>query len=196
MRARDFSNCALSTLLATALLAGCGGSQTQVGSLGAVPQSALLPMHSSQNIAEMMPNAGCPAASGKTYKTGNGHVSMKFWQVETTAPSHEGWGVYLSYTGWKVGRPLVRYTDRLFTCGPQGDRKPVGELVGKCCGGSSQEKCHNDICTHILKLYVDYKIAGNLPGKKLWKFDYVKFVPEKKVLGFGALPALRIQVNP
>jgi hypothetical protein len=185
----------LSTFVATALLAGCGGSQTQIGGPGARPQSAALTMHSSQNIAGMVPDVACPVAGGKTYKTGNGHVSMKFWPVETTAPSRESWGVYLVYTGWKQGRPLVLYTTKLLTCGPQGDKKPIGEL-GKCCGGSTQSKCHSGFCTDTLKLYVDYKIAGNLPGKKPWKFDYVKFVPEKKVAGFGALPALRIQVNP
>jgi hypothetical protein len=119
---------------------------------------------------------------------------MRFWAVETTAPSRESWGVYLTYTDWKKDRPFVRYTTQLLTCGPQGDKKPIGEL-GKCCGGSIKSQCHNGICTDILKIYVDYKIAG-LPGKKPWKFDYVRFVPEKKVAGFGALPALRIQVNP
>ena len=142
-----------------------------------------------------LPNAACPVSGGKTYKTGNGHVSMKFWSVKTTAPSRESWGVYLTYTHWKQGRAFVHYTTQLLTCGPQGDKKPIGEL-GQCCGGSSESKCHNGFCTDTLKLYVDYKIAGSLPGKKAWKFDYVRFVPDKKVAGFGALPSLRIQVNP
>lgn len=101
----------LSTFVATALLAGCGGSQTQSGGLGAMPQSAALPVRSSQNIAAMGPNVACPVAGGKTYKTGNGHVSMKFWPVETTAPSRESWGVYLIYTGWKQDR-LARVDSR------------------------------------------------------------------------------------
>lgn len=177
-----------------ALVAGCG-SQSQIGSPEAMPQSATLPTQSSQNILKTGPNVACPLAGGKTYKTGNGHVSMKFWPVETTAPSRSSLGVYLTYSDWKQDRPLVHYTTKLLTCGPQGSKKPIGEL-GTCCGGSSQSSCHNGVCTYTLKLYVDYKIAGNLPGKKAWKFDYVQFVPEKKVAGFGALPSLRIQVNP
>ena len=83
----------------------------------------------------MVLDVACPVAGGKTYKTGNGHVSMKFWPVETIAPSRESWGVYLIYTGWKQGRPLVHYTTQLLTCGPQGNKKPIGEL-GKRRGGS------------------------------------------------------------
>lgn len=193
MNIARLSRYVLSTFLATAFLAGCGGSQ--LGSPGTMPQNAGLPITSPQTMGGMVPDAACPVAGGKKYTTGKGHVSMKFWQVETTAPSHQGVAVYLIYSGWKKDRPLVRYTTKLFTCGPQGDAKPIGQL-GRCCGGSHVSKCRNGVCTETFTLYVDYKIDGALPSKKPWKYDYVKFVPEKNVAGFGALPALRIQVNP
>lgn len=120
--------CAIATLVA-----GCG-SQTQIGNPEAMPQSAVLPTHSLLKIVETGPNAACPFAGGKTYKTGNGDVSMKFWPVETNAPSRQSWGVFLTYSDWKQDRPLVHYTTKLLTCGPQGSKKPIGEL-GTCCGG-------------------------------------------------------------
>jgi hypothetical protein len=182
------SLCAIVTLLA-----GCGGAQSQIGASGAIPLGRMADsIHSSQNA---LPAVSCPAAGGKLYKTGNGHLSMKFWPVEIPVGSSGQWRVYLNYTSWPEHRALVHYIPKLFTCGPDGGKKPLGEL-GTCCGGGRTESCSNGVCTITLMLYVPYKITAKLPGNKPWKYDYVKFVPEKSEKGFGALPSLRIQVNP
>lgn len=183
--------CALGVCAAVAVLAGCG-SPMQLGHPEVMPQAAALPIQSSQ-IA--LPNAACPAAGGKLYKTGNGHVSMKFWPVEIPVGSSGDWQVFLYYTGWPEHRDLVRYTTKLLTCGPDGSKKPLGQL-GTCCGGGRIESCRNGLCKITLILRVPYKIMGKLPGRKPWKYDYVQFVPAKPQRGFGGLPSLRIQVNP
>jgi hypothetical protein len=52
-----FNRYAFSTSMATALLAGCGGSQPPIGALGAMPQGRAVATHHGRGGSWMLPKA-------------------------------------------------------------------------------------------------------------------------------------------
>jgi hypothetical protein len=52
MRSLDFGRFALSSCLATAMLAGCGGSQPPIGAPGAMPQAPAIATHADRGKLE------------------------------------------------------------------------------------------------------------------------------------------------
>jgi DNA-binding beta-propeller fold protein YncE len=57
MRISDFSRCVLGFCAAVAMLAGCGGSQTQIGAPGTIPQSGPAARHPDRGPSWMAPDA-------------------------------------------------------------------------------------------------------------------------------------------
>ena len=57
MTVRDFSRCLFGISAATAMLAGCGGSQPPIGAPGAVPQSHAIVTHADRGTSWMLSDA-------------------------------------------------------------------------------------------------------------------------------------------
>ncbi|MGA9017366.1 MAG: hypothetical protein WB438_00305 [Candidatus Cybelea sp.] len=70
MRSLDFMLYALSSCVAAAMLAGCGGSQPPIGAPGAMPQTSVIATHAGRGTSWILPEAknedliyatgGCP----------------------------------------------------------------------------------------------------------------------------------------
>jgi hypothetical protein len=57
MRSLDFSRCALTSCVATAMLAGCGGSQPPIGAAAAMPQTSGIATHADRGKSWMLEEA-------------------------------------------------------------------------------------------------------------------------------------------
>jgi hypothetical protein len=57
MRSLDFGRYALTSCVATAMLAGCGGSQPPIGAPGAMPQTAAITTRAERGTSWMLPEA-------------------------------------------------------------------------------------------------------------------------------------------
>jgi hypothetical protein len=137
----------------------------------------------------------CPTV-GKTYARGDakGKVSVKFQQAYTKAGEpYERLRTQLVYSNWPQNRPTIYRKDTITTCGRESGKAPVGEV--ETGGGSLHEQCHNGTCTITLNLEVKYKPPATLPGGRQWKFDLLRFAPDKPMKGFEPLPFYKVVIN-
>jgi hypothetical protein len=174
--------------VAISMIAGCAGSQMQ-----STPPAPMLPNLASIGISPMA--ADCPIV-GKTYTRGgaNGQASMKFQEAYAkvgTFPTRVR--TRLVYTHWPENRPIIYRNLKMSTCGPESGKSPVGQA--REGGGSSRFECFNGVCTITLDIEISYKPPATLPGGKKWKFDLIRFAPDKPIKGFEALPSYRIIVT-
>lgn len=198
MKTSDPSRFLLAACIAAAMLAGCGGAQVQPAVN--LPQTAgqASPSFPALRLGLHNPDAlpECPAV-GKTYTTGNasGRVSMFFNSTQVPLSAGRVYlGIKLVYSDWPESRPVLHYVLQPITCGPQAGKKPVG--TAREFGGSFHQTCVNGICRIEISFELEYTLPQTLPGNKPWRFDYVRYRPEKSTRGYGALPAWRLRINP
>jgi len=167
--------------------AGCGSQQG--------PSLPLPP--ASQNVAALgvQPAAACPVV-GKTYtrSDGRGQASMKFQEAWTKAGPYESYlRTKLVYTNWPQNRPLIYKKLTMSTCGQESGKPPIGQI--REGSGSTKIECRDNVCSVTLDFDVVYQPPTKLPGGKRWKFDFVRFAPDKPTKGFDPLPIYRIVVS-
>jgi hypothetical protein len=164
------------------LAAGCGGGQSQIGAL---PQSA---------PASLEPNAAACPTPGKTYTTGNGHVSTQFGSLKVPLGSPITFRVAISYKGWPEGRQLLEFAPQLTTCGAAWGKKPIGKVTRYNWGSSKWSCGGNGKCDVTLGGYISYELPSNLPNGKPWKYDLLRLRPKPPKVGYGAIPSIGIEV--
>lgn len=171
---------------AIVLAAGCAAPQAQT-----VP-AAVAPQHLSIAV---QPAVDCPVV-GKTYTRSDGHgrASMKFQEAWTKAGPYESLlRTELVYDNWPANRPFVYRKLVLNTCGPESGKAPVGEVSES--GGNSEGKCQDGLCTWTIRFDVVYRPPLKLPNGKRWKFDLVRYAPDKPTKGFDPIPVYRVIVT-
>jgi len=86
MRSSGLGSYALSSCVAAALLAGCGGSQPPIGAPGAMPQSRAVAKHAAHGTSWMLPDT----KSSPTYKV----TSPLLYVTNFDSPPYDGVTVY------------------------------------------------------------------------------------------------------
>src|SRR5579863_3360857 len=109
MKDLEFGRITLSSCVAAAMLAGCGGSQPAIGAPGAMPQTSALAAHAGRGTSWMI---GAPVATSSNYKTS----APLLYVVNATADYND---VKMYHAAAKDPRPKEVISDDLST--PFGD---------------------------------------------------------------------------
>ena len=177
----------LGACVAIFIISGCASSQIQTTPPASVQQSVV--------ATGMQPAVDCPIV-GKTYTRGgtDGQASMTFREAYSKAGPYESYlRVRLVYTHWRQSRPLIYKKLTLSTCGLESGKKPIGEVREGT--GSLKMECVDGICTITLDFDAIYQPPVALGGMKKWKFDLLRFAPDKPTKAFEPLPTYRVVVS-
>lgn len=167
--------------------AGCGSPQ--------VSSTPLAPTAQSVAPAGVQPAVDCPVV-GKTYtrSDGNGQAALKFQEAWTKAGPYESYlRTELVYRNWPSNRPFVYRKITVSTCGLESGKPAVGQAREGT--GRSDAVCRDGRCTYTLHFDVVYQPPLKLQGGKRWKFDLIRYAPDKPTKGFDPIPIYRVVVT-
>ncbi len=169
------------------MMTGCGSPQVQTTPLAPTLRNVV--------STDVHPAVDCPIV-GKTYTRSDrkGQASMKFQEAWTKAGPYESdLRTRLVYTHWPQNRPYVYRKVTISTCGVESGKPPVGQI--REGSGNARIECHDGDCTITLDFDVVYQPPIKLQGGKRWKFDLIRYAPDKPTKGFDPLPVFRIVVS-